>query len=611
MAWIQQGILLILSIAVSILLGLAWLGFPGFLTRWILAAANDGAFFITANQVKLDLRGGIDASDVMVYRKGVTGPPFLEMRNIQILFHVFDLRPADASRVKVLRASGGVIRPLWSAGSAATRGGDQGGTSLLPPSVPSVLAGRSATRMDLDVTLADFDALGVWVEGMRTLVQVDREEIRLSRLSGRVGKDMQRGSVEGTLAWKPRHQVTGHFVTSFDPHALTPVCTQIAPEVIPVLEQFSFSAAPPRLDLSVKADLEKPCGGRIDGRMQASQFAYRGNAIGFANISGAYVYGNGTNRLTLDPFLFVVGGRKAEGKCEYDLAARTASFEVISAIDVIAALRLAGLKDHVLESWHSGDGTRIVAKGDLNYKLPERSRVEASVEGTRVGFGPVVARDYALHFLKCGLTNQLSDLRGKFGGGSFSGSALMQPGVSPSNRISRFKTEIIHADADEVMKLLSTNQVWRTAGKLYGNMEWTVVSGDAGSVLSEAQGQLALSKAMIFRLPLLGGLVDRLARLLPGIDVRGTEVEARFSFQLVKGRVKSKEIRIESGPVALVARGSCGLDGTLDYVMEVRILRKLGVLGHAIESLFPSGAIAEVRLGGTIEAPRWSRGGSK
>jgi len=219
----------------------------------------------------------------------------------------------------------------------------------------------------------------------------------------------------------------------------------------------------------------------------------------------------------------------------------------------------------------------------------------------------VQASDYAFRFLGRGLTNQFSDIRGKIGGGSFFGSVLWEPATTGSHRVTRAKAEIIHVDADELIKLLSTNQIWRTAGKLYGKIEWVTLSGNSGTVPLSAQGQFALRSARILRLPLFAGLTAGLKRLAPGVDSGDTPVELKFSFLLSKGRVESRDIQMDFGWVTLAAQGSCGLDGTLDVTVEAHLARKPGMLGLAMASLFPAGTKIEFKLGGTLESPQWRR----
>lgn len=603
--WLRHMILVALGVFLAVLLGLAWLGFPGVVAQWILDTANAGEYFVTAKSVKLDLRGGLAASDVMVYRKGLTGPPLLETRRMQVLFHIFELPRRGETRVKEVRARGGILRPLWGTGGAAGLAGGvaQAGKAL----VPGEGRAGSFTALDMDVVLSDFDLLGMWVEQARAAVRMDQEGFRLSRLSGTVGRDLQRGTIEGTLFWSPQHKAVGRLVTSFDPHALSPVCALFCPEAIPILDRFSFSATPPRLELAVEADLRKPAGVKVEGRMQASRYAYLGAGIGFGNLAGEYVYGNGTNRFRLDPFLILAGGRKAVGKTDFDFAAGTAVFEVVSEIDLATVLRMVGVREQAMTPWSFEEGSRIVARGEANLRRPETSRIEATVEGANLAFHQVRVSDYAFRYDGLGLTNRFHDIRGKIGGGSFSGAAVLVRESSGSNLTSQVRAELIHADADEVVKLLSTNLAWRAGGKVYGNIELAGRTSGSGTIPLSAEGQLTLRHGKILGLPLFQGLVTRLVRFVPGVNPGAIPVEARIAFRLANGRVESEDIQIGCGPFILTAEGSCGLDGTLDYRGEARPAKRQGALGQAITSWFSSGAVIGFKLEGTLHEPRWSR----
>lgn len=581
----------------AILLGLAWLGFPSVLTRWILAAANEGDLFITARQVKLDLRGGLDASDVAVYRKGVIGPPFLEARELRVLFRIFEHRRPGETRVKELRVLDGAIRPAWGTWAAPGAGGG----SSVNQHVSVTKRSGSLQEMNLDVTLANFDVLGVWVEDAHAALQVDREGVRISRLSGRIGRDLQRGGIEGAMALTRRNRAMGRIITSFDPRVLIPVCRTFYPDAIPTLERFSFPSTPPRLDFEFESNLGDPVSVTVKGRMQAAQYAYRGAGIGFGNIAGEYHYGNGTNRLRLDPFLLVIGGRNASGKTDFDFKAETSDFEGVSAIDLATVLRLAGLKEQFMEFWHLDSEARVATKGQVNFKAPERSLVDATVEGARLGYRSLWANEYSFRYHGRGLTNQFTDIRGKIGGGSVSGWAIVVPGSSGSNLSCRIRAEVIHVDADEFLKILSTNRSWHTEGKLYGNLELSSVGGAGVS----GQGQLTLRNAKVLKLALFSGLVGELARINHVSDSRGSQVDAHLSFQLRDGRMESRDIRVEGGSVELNASGSCGMDGSLDFMVDVTPVKKPGLLGEAIAALLSSSGVMEFKLGGTMESPKW------
>lgn len=601
--WFRRGFLFTGGVLVALVLGLSWLGFPAFLTRWILANANSGDYFIEAHDVRLDLRGGVRARDVAVYRKGVVGPPFLQSRELRVLFRLADRPRAGVSRIKEVRASGGVIRQDGGPGfrpwvepvaaGAAPAGIPGGARKVLP-------------EMELQVVLSDFDVVGVAVEHLQGDLRVDHEGVRLSRLSGRVGRDLQQGSLEGMAAWMSDSHAAGRLITSFDPRALLPACKVFCPDAVAILERFSFASAPPRFELSFEAGRAPAPGLRIKGRMQAAHYAYRGTGIGFANISGEYQVGNGTNRLRLAPFLLVVGGRNAEGWAQYDFSAGTAEYEMTSAIDLASVLRLAGLREQSLQDWDLEAGARVMARGIVNYNDPAKTVVDASVEGTRIGFAHVIADDFRAQYSGRGLTNQFRDIQGKIGNGSFSGTLDVVPDASGSNRNARAKAEIIHVDTDEVLKLLTTNRAWRMDGKLYGHVELMREGATGGDEAFSGSVQLTLRNGRLFRLPLFSGFMDELRRIVPELDFPNNVVDAHISGVIAGGGVESREIRIDDGPVKVVARGRCGLDGTVDYQVTVQLLKKNGFLADTIMGLFSPEKGVEFRLGGSLAKPKWT-----
>lgn len=599
---LRQHALLAGGLLTVLLLGLAWLGFPGVLARRILAGANEGGYFIEAHHLRLDLRGGLKASDVMVYRKGVVGEPFLEARELRILYRVFERPRAGISRVKALQARGGVLRPdggpafmEWSNGAGL--GGEA-----------SAGVAKSAFRViDMDVMLRDFEVMGVYVDRLHATLHVDRDGMQLSGLSGVVGRDLQKGPLEGNVVWRRDRQATGRLSSGFDPRVFLPACRMFHPEAAPILERFSFSSTPPHLELSFEAQTGKAWSLHAKGRIQAARYAYRGAGIGFANISAEYVLDNGTNRLKLDPFLIVVGGRNAEGKSDIDFKAGTSDFEVMSSIDLATVLRLAGVKDPTFDAWRLDEGARVMARGHLDYHDAGKSLVEASVEGARIGYGAVSAGDYGFRYTLNGGTNRYSEIRGKIGNGSFSGSVVLTPG-SGSNLASRVRAELIHVDAEEMIRILTANPAWRADGKIYGNIELEGVRDGQGLLALAGQGQMTLRNSHLFRLPLFNDLMAPLERALPGLDFPNSLVDAHFTYESRCGRVFIRDLQIDDGPVVVSANGSCGFDGTLDFRIQVHLMKKTMMLTQAITGMLTSGKGLEFTLDGTLSAPRWSGG---
>jgi hypothetical protein len=400
--------------------------------------------------------------------------------------------------------------------------------------------------------------------------------------------------------------LSGRLITLIDPRALLPACRILQPKAVPIMERFSFSTTPPRLDISFEADTGESFALRMQGRMQASQYAYSGAGIGFANITAEYEYGNGTNRLKLDPFLVVVSGRSAEGKTVFDLDAGTIGFEVSSSVDLATLLRLSGMREQRMESWTLDEGARVVAKGKINTRVPEDSRIEATVEGARIGFGSIEVNDYAFRFDSAGLTNAFTEVRGKIGNGSFSGSLVAAPDASGSNLHSRVRIDLIHVDADRVLEVLTPDTAWRAGGKLYGHADLAWAGGAADPRGLSGKGQMAIRNSQIFRLPLMTGVKAELNRRIPEIDLPGSPVDAHFSYELKDGRIVTSDLRADGALFGMTAAGSVGLDRTLECLVTVQWMKRKGFLPDSLSGRLFSGRGMEFNLSGTLAAPKWT-----
>lgn len=579
----------------AVALGLVVIGFPDFLNQWILAEVNKGDYFIKARAVHLDLRGGLKARNVSVYRKGIPGPPFMEMRECRIFYRFFELPHAGRSRIREIIAHDGVLRPLWSAASS----GHKRNWGLHGEKTPGTSEVTARKEVDLDVTLLNFDILGVWADRVKTSLRVDADGIYLSGLSGKLGRELHAGAVEGTLVWGRDGRVSGRVATSFDPHALLPPCKFLYPEAIGMLDRFSFPTARPRLDVTFEASTVPVLVLKVKGRMQAANYAYRGAVIGYASMSGEYSFGGGTNRLQIDPFSFTIRGRHARGHVVFDLAGGVSSFVIDSEVSLASLLRIVGLKESLMKDWDFEEDTRVIAKGRVGHSVPGGSEIEATVEGSKISYRGMAVSNYAFTYKGQGMTHAFSHFRGNSGGGFISGSGMVTPGNPARTPWGEINAEIINVDIDEILKLLSANPGWRVGGKLFGTLQFMGIGTNL-----VGRGQLTVRSAKLFKSPLGAGLLGEWGLATHGFDLADVPADVRFSFDLKENRVASRDVQVEVGNLAVTAEGWCGLDGSLDWAIKPTSGSGSGA-GQTVMALHKSLRQGAHVLTGTIKQPEW------
>jgi hypothetical protein len=82
--------------------------------------------------------------------------------------------------------------------------------------------------------------------------------------------------------------------------------------------------------------------------------------------------------------------------------------------------------------------------------------------------------------------------------------------------------------------------------------------------------------------------------------------EARASFDIKQGRVRTKDARIDGDVFAIGAEGECGLDGRLSFVVQVKPVTERKVIGPTLRMLtYPISKLMELKLDGTIGKPQW------
>ena len=186
------------------------------------------------------------------------------------------------------------------------------------------------------------------------------------------------------------------------------------------------------------------------------------------------------------------------------------------------------------------------------------------------------------------------------GGGFIGGSADLLSDKSGSHWTADIKAEIINADTDELVKLVSTNLEWRMGGKIFGNLE----VGGIGTELV-GQGQMTIRNARIFNSPIGLSLSEHWGNAARSLDLADIPAEARFTFELNHNKIQSRDLFLETENFGLEAQGSCGLDGSLDWVLKPVTTKNSNAMERVVMALLAPQRQAGYSLTGTFAKPEW------
>lgn len=587
------------GLAVMLLAGAIWIGIPGWLAERLLETVNSGDWFCEVSRLTLDPRGGVVAHRLHVYRKGLAGPPCVEAERARVRYALFDTTRKDQSRLREVTVVHGVVRP-WQRMAAKGAGGgktihaDGAGAGSLP-------------ALEMVLRLEDVDLLGVAVRRAQARVRMDSSALSFSGVEVRVGDEVHEGSVQGDVERKADGHLLGHLATRIDPRAVHPFLQAVGLDMASVLDRFSFHGEAPALDMTFEAPAGTGRAATVAGRFQASQFAYQGAAVGFANITWNYESGEYRHRLILNPMVLVMADRSVTGGITVDFGKGWVDGEVVSTAELPTLVRLIGLpQGWIPGTWSVGGQERVYAKGRYAYEDRALTAMEVVAEGRDLRIGRFRADEISLKWLMKGVTNELADIRGRIAGGSFTAGATLVPEGVPSTRSKyAIKGEILHAELGELLEMAVAGVATGVEGKVYGNIQMEGVLGGRPEEVA-GRGELNIRRGRIFSIPLFGGLTQALASRFPGVDMLVLQREARATFDVGAGKVSSRDIRLDGDVFAIEAEGDCGLDGRLGFVVKVKPVTERKLIGPALRTLtLPLSKLLEFKVEGTLRDPRW------
>lgn len=594
--WLRNTLLALAAVIALLVIGLTQSGLPDGLTRRIVASLNSGDYAVELDRLRLDLPAGVRATAVRVYRKGVVAPPVFEAASVRLGADPFFWRWGKWTWFRDLDIRDGAVRRLAAVEDDSPR--------VLRP------AGASSSRPPLSFAcrLRGVDVFGVWVDEGRADLHWDAQVLRVTEFSASVGRDVRRGTVAGGLTLT-EDELRARATLAVDPHVLLPGLRAFGFDQTRVFEWFSFPAVAPTCELTIERKWGAHAAVSVRGRLQATQFAYRGTAIGFGSLAGTYAWTPAAHTLDLNPVVLVVGGRNISGNLAVDLNAETVRLEALSLADVPALARIAGFREgSFLDAFAFGRDTRVYVKGRIGYRTFEVNDAEIAVESPSVCWGGITAEDCAFKVRLAGETNQVQDMRGRLAGGSFTATALFSPEAAGSDEVRyQVRGEILHADVNQVLGAWRPGTASRLDGRLYGNIDLAGRLGKGQGKTATGQGYVNIKRGTLYRVPLFGGFTEAMASAIPGVDFVTRQTDVRAPFEVQDGRIVSRDIQVEGDVLSLTGRGSATLDGGLDFTVQVRPLKDKTLVGTALRAVaYPISKLFEYRLQGTLSAPRWS-----
>ena len=566
-------------------------GFPDWLSEPILGRMNRRtSFVVDARRLRLDMKGGIAAEGVRVYRKGVVGPPAAEAERVVLV-----LDPAAALErrawIKRVEVSSGIGRPQLSI--------------LRDGSEPRACS----FRVDMQLDVSDCVVQGVLCERFTCRMSGVGPVLAFEDIVARVSNEGMRGKLEGEISYDTHGRLlTGAMSAQMDPRLPMPVYRAWNLHAVSELVgRFAFIGAPPRVETKFRQHMRGERTLVAAARFWLADCSYLDIPCLRADGDAALQVSRGSADVDIRPLLVVRNEGTVSGGFRVDTRQGTVNFDGESTIEPKALGRMLGVfSEEFLAICQFEGKTRISGAGRVDYKELVGTDFTGHVFGRGIGLWGFVTEECSFDVSMQGRTNTLSGISGRIYGGELRANAQV---VLPASETNWLHYTVAGGLDGADFRKLAEDLMSEGYEKYSGKLELRVnVSGDVDQrpdLSARGSGKVRIRNGRVFMLPIFGGFSGYMTKVIPGLDFVLRQTDATARYEIADGKAHADKVAIEGDVLSLSAVGDYYFDRRVDYYAQVRLLREnfVGKVVRLPTWIFSK--LFEFRLRGTIVEPRW------
>lgn len=589
--FLVRTVLLLLLLCLMFTLYLGTIGFPGWLRNMVTARLSEGQLYIETRSIKLEFERGFVFTDLVVFRDRVVGPPAAEVDEAVV---VPDFAAFLAGRLPVSKAtaSGVTVRPEMAIS----------GTGEGEP--------RFNTYGSFDLSMRRIKVLGLHIHRLSCRMDISGPKLKISDASCSVGRAGLQGEARGSINHRmDTALMKGRGTTTFDLTLLIPVFQGLDMTAqSDLLSDFAFMEVMPRTEFEFTRLCKSDGFFDIDGAFWMEDCQFRDTPVERIDgrISGSFSPTNSEVRVR--DLLLAREEGILRGRFDVKPREHTVQFRGYSSLDPQRLGRLVGVyPEEVMKELSFHGPVEIEAHGRVNYRDPARTRIDARVESRKLAVREFVTDTCSFDLLSTGFTNTLSNISGEIYEGEFTGNCrFVLPGEDATNVAYDCTGKIQEAELKQIISALTTNEEWDTHGEFKLELALSGQIGEGMGKTVKGSGEVKLREGRVFTMPLFGGFTDIMTRVIPGLDFVLSQSEVQAEFVVERNKIKSERVLIEGDILSLHAKGDYYFDNTLNYKVQVRLLKERDFVGKILQTLmWPLTTLFEFRLRGTLKDPRW------
>lgn len=583
---------ILLFLFVAAVLGyLSTLGFPGWLLEEVLQRVESGSFTVQADELKLDLTGGLIFKNARFYRKQIIGPPAITASRIGFIIDPLAL-VRKQSVLREIIITDGVFYP------------DQIGPS------GSEMPSMNDISINVGIVMENCVADGVPVENLTCDLFIRDTVVQLNDIEAIVGSKERAGPVRGDVIIDMAEGiVSGHMDVHLDPHVLLPVVQHRLPSFLgELIERFEFVHAPPRCEVEFRRELKNAGFFSLNGTVWLQDCSYRNNDVLRADGNVEIICSETNMAVVVNPLLVIRPEGNVAGDLRVDIISGNVTFNATSSIQPVPLLKMIGIyNEDVMGDWKFLGPVNVTAKGQASFQDFDKRTVNAHISGRKMGIGRFIADDGSFDLNIFDKHIELSKADGHAFGGSFAGNAVFDlPDDKTTNVQYKVAAEMHDVNATRLINLLMTNSMTDVDGTMYCQVNLEGKLGEGAVEFSKGSGKISIADGKIFSLPVFGGLSEMMGRIIPGLNFVLRQSNMNTDFTVTEGVFHTENIKVEGDLLSLSGRGDYRLDGGLDFDVQIRLLKAHTVGGKVMRVItYPISKLFEFKLRGGLSDPKW------
>ena len=374
-----------------------------------------------------------------------------------------------------------------------------------------------------------------------------------------------------------------HLDSTLNPHTLLPLLFPISRQVV----EPSWFETSPHIIATVRGDFVDPAAFAYDATLTADRCSYRSVAI---NAVSAQLKLR-RNQLAATDIILARNEGDVRGQVFTDFDNHRIKFDLAITANPLETAPLLGPKAAtVMKTYRFGPRTAATANGVIDLDVPSNSCWQAHVANEGFSYWKLSANKATADLIATNDTLTIANFDADFYGGKLFGKANFSLANDAAYRFD-FVTERV-----AIQKLFAAiySKPSKTTGFLTGQASITGNGTNLASI--KGDGKLTVEDGVLWEIPAFGILSRILNDIAPGAG-SAEATKATATFIITNEAVKTDDLNVDAGPVAITSRGKIGFDGQLDFRVQGQFLRSLpgiNIVTWFLKNIF------EYKIGGAI-----------